>query len=135
MASTIEKFRQPAIGLGAVALGVVFLITGVTKLLGAQFNVELFRDFGLPAWVMYAVGAVEIAAAVLVWLPRTRFFGALTICGLMMGAAAVHLLSAVWPSMILVNGVLLAAAAWVGSQSGMKLRGLPDAEGGHTAVS
>jgi hypothetical protein len=133
MASNIEKFRQPAIGMAVGTLGVVFLATGLSKLLGAPFNVAMFGAFGLPLWAMYVVGGLEIASAALLFVPRTRFFGAFGICALMLGAAGVHLLSGFGAPMVLLNGLLFAVAAWVGSQTGMTVREPPPLHGGPTA--
>ena len=125
MSSSTEQWRQRASGAAAWTLGAVFLIAGITKLIGLQVNVEMFQAFGLPVWARYAVGVFEISSAVLLVVPATRFFGALGICAAMLGAAAIHLASGVLTPMVFANGLLLAVAFWVASQTGMKLRALP----------
>ena len=54
-----------------------------------------FAAYGLPGWAMYLVGALKvgIAACLLagVWFPRLVMPAAVLLCGLMVGALAMHL--------------------------------------------
>ena len=118
MSVKTEKWIHAAAAAGGVVLGVMFLASGVTKLLGLQVHVEMFEAFGLPRWALIPVGLLEALSAALLFIPRTRFFGALGVCAAMLGAAAVHLASGVMPAMVFLNAALFAAAAWVASKSG-----------------
>ncbi len=56
---------------------------------------EEFAAYGLPAWCMYAVGALKVGAALCLlaglWFHAVVFPAALLICLLMLGALAMHL--------------------------------------------
>lgn len=55
---------------------------------------EEFAAYGLPGWAMYLVGALKVAAAVLLivglWMPAVVVPTAVLICALMVGALAMH---------------------------------------------
>lgn len=95
----------------SILLGVLFLFAGATKLLGAQMQVEGFTRLGLPNWTRPVVGLVEVVAAVMLLVPRTRFYGAGVLAGTMVGAMLTHLVSGVDIHMVGVNFVLLALSA------------------------
>jgi len=56
---------------------------------------EEFAAYGLPGWFMYVIGFLKVGAAVLLivglWAPVVVVPTALLICGLMLGALAMHL--------------------------------------------
>ena len=95
-------------------LAIVFVLAGGSKLAGAKMHLENFARWGYPAWFVYVVGLVEVAGAVLVVIPRTRFYGAVLLAANMAGAVFTHLKSAelalVPPPLALL--VLAALAAW-----------------------
>lgn len=56
---------------------------------------EEFAAYGLPEWFMYLIGFLKVGAAVLLivglWAPVVVVPTALLVCGLMLGALAMHL--------------------------------------------
>jgi uncharacterized membrane protein YphA (DoxX/SURF4 family) len=95
------------------ALGVVFLASGLTRLLGLPMQAELFAQFGFPRWMIYAVGAVEVLIAVLTLTPSTHSYGAVGVVLLMAGAVLTHAVTGVRVPMIALNALLLFPAIWV----------------------
>ena len=78
-------------------------------------QVETFARLGLPDVLAPLVGSIEVAAAALLFVPRTRFWGASALVATMAGAALTHLVSGVDVGMVGVNLVLLALSgviAW-----------------------
>jgi hypothetical protein len=82
---------------GLVSLG--YLGPGVAKIMAIGPEVDIFQRFGLPPWVMYYVGAVQVVAAVGLWLTFTPFKGcsvrwltALGLAVLMVGAITGHVI-------------------------------------------
>jgi uncharacterized membrane protein YphA (DoxX/SURF4 family) len=63
-----------------------FLDSGVMKLIHRPVGVAGFARFGYPTWFYYATGLLETAAAITLWVPRTRLFGALLGTLVMLGA-------------------------------------------------
>jgi putative oxidoreductase len=53
-----------------LAMGVLFLYLGGTKLLGSTAAVRLFHDYGWGQWFRYVTGVIELAGALLLIVPR-----------------------------------------------------------------
>jgi uncharacterized membrane protein len=75
--------------------------------------VEMFATIGFGQWFRYAVGALEIAVAVGVLIPRLSGLAALGLACLMVGATATNLF-VLGASPLLPVGLLLVSAlvAW-----------------------
>ncbi len=98
----------------SILLGLAFLGAGGSKLAGAQMHVENFARWGYPAWFQYVTGLIEVLGALMIFLPSTRFHGAVMLVCTMIGAVATHLNSGE-ASMIgapLVLMVFSALVAW-----------------------
>jgi uncharacterized membrane protein YphA (DoxX/SURF4 family) len=71
---------------------IVFLVMGaVPKLTGDPSAVQIFEKVGLGDAGMYATGVAELAAGVLILLPRTNWIGAGLGAMVMLGAIGSHL--------------------------------------------
>jgi len=115
MSASSTNWKDVGFWVLSSALALTFLMAGATKVLGAPMQVETFARLGLPDLLRPFVGSVEVAAAVLLFVPRTRFWGASALVATMAGAALTHLVSGVDVAMVGVNVVLLALSgvlAW-----------------------
>src|SRR5215211_7221893 len=78
--------------------------------------VEMFATIGLGQWFRYVVGALEIAGAVGVLIPRFSGLAALGLVCLMAGATLTNVLvfgaSPLLPLVLLAVGVLVAWGRW-----------------------
>ncbi len=74
-----------------LVLALVFAMAGFAKVAGDPAMVEMFATIGVGQWFRYAVGALELAGAVGVLVPRLSGFAALGLVGLMVGATATNL--------------------------------------------
>ena len=74
-----------------VLLTLAFIGSGAAKLAASPVMVEQFRSFGYPLWFMFLTGAIELAAAILVLVPRFAHIGAGILACVMAGAIASHL--------------------------------------------
>ena len=72
-------------------LFIAFIATGGMKLAGTETPKHEFERFGYPAWFMTLTGALEVAGAIGLLLPRLAPVAALGLCGVMIGAIATHL--------------------------------------------
>ena len=70
----------------------VFCSAGLAKLTGAPQMVEHFQEFGYSDSFRLLVGASEVAAALLLLVPRTSAAAAWILVCIMMGATGTHLL-------------------------------------------
>ncbi|MEQ1503444.1 MAG: DoxX family protein [Myxococcota bacterium] len=100
------------VGAGMVAIGL--LPAGVMKLSGNPEMVAHFAGWGFPGFFVYLIGAVEVAAAVLTVVPRTRLIGAGIALAVMVAAAGTHLLHGEAGQMApaLVIGALAGITGW-----------------------
>ncbi len=88
-------------------MAIAFVIAGAAKLLRAKPLVAQFQEFGLPRWSILAVGALEVLGAAALFFNATRFWAALGLIALMLGAIANHLkvrhpISKVVPALLLL---------------------------------
>ena len=74
-----------------VLLALMFVMAGLSKVFGDQTMVEMFATIGIGQWLRYLVGALEIAGAVGVLIPRLSGPAALGLGCLMVGATLTNL--------------------------------------------
>lgn len=123
-----DKLKNYGLILLRLLLAAVFLAAGLTKLGGVEMMVATYEALGVGQWFRYVTGVIEIAAAILLFLPSKQVWGALLLVCTMIGAVLAHLLilgpSAV-PAMIL--GILSAVIlyAYRSQLTGQK-QGMPD---------
>lgn len=72
-------------------LTLAFLAAGTAKLLGVQMLVDEFALIGFGQWFRYVTGIIEIAGAVLLWVPGLTFVGAGLLTCTMIGACIAHI--------------------------------------------
>ena len=86
-----------------------FAMAGLAKLGGAPAMVEMFATIGVGQWFRYVVGALEIAGAVGVLVPRLCGLAALGLVCLIVGATATNVF-VLDTSSLLPIGLLLVSA-------------------------
>lgn len=91
--TTTSKGKAIALHITSGLLALAFLGAGGTKLSGAEQMVQNFARMGLPTWFLYVTGAIEVLAALLILVPKTRAFGAALLVPTMIGAALAHITS------------------------------------------
>lgn len=98
-----------------IVLGLMFLMAGGSKLAGQDPHPANFANWGYPDVMMYVVGAWEVAFAILLFVPKTRFYGAALLLGNMVGAAITHVTAAEYSAigMNVVLGALAFLVAWL----------------------
>jgi putative oxidoreductase len=57
-------------------LAAMFLFAGLTKLLGAEGDIQHFAAWRYPDWFRPVVGSIEVVSAVLLLVPRAAYLGA-----------------------------------------------------------
>ena len=96
-----------------VALALMFLIAGGSKLAGVPVMVSLFGQIGVGQWFRYVTGAIELTAGIALLIPAAAIFGAMLLIPTMIGAIVVNVFvvpaSPVAPLVLLL---LAAAVAW-----------------------
>lgn len=94
-------------------LALMFAMAGLAKVGGDPAMVDMFATIGIGQWFRYVVGALEIAGAVGVLIPRLSGLAALGLVCLMAGATITNLF-VLGASPLLPVGLLLVSAlvAW-----------------------
>jgi putative oxidoreductase len=102
-----------ALWLTQVALAVMFLMAGGSKLAGVPAMVNLFDAIGLGQWFRYVTGVIEVTAGIALLVPSAALFGALLLIPTMLGAMVTNVFvvpaSPVMPLLLLLAA---AAVAW-----------------------
>lgn len=101
--------------VGRAVLTLVFLGAGASKLAGEPVMIAMFDQLGAGQWLRYGVGALEVAGAIGVLVPRLSRLAATGLALLMVGATISNLTvlaSSPWPTLALF--VLAALVAWDG---------------------
>ena len=96
-----------------VLLALVFAMAGIVKLIGDPAAVEMFAVVGIGQWFRYLVGALELAGAAGVLIPRLSGLAALGLICVMVGATLTNLLvlgASPLPTIILL--AVCAVVAW-----------------------
>jgi len=96
-----------------IALGVMFLFSGGSKLAGAPAMVALFNAIGVGQWFRYVTGAIEFIAAVALLVPSTAVYGAALLILTMIGAVVTNLILGQTPVPPLVMLAVAATIAWI----------------------
>lgn len=117
MASAKTRTRL-LLGL-SLLLALAFLASGGSKLANAESAAgltfdEQFVAWGYPAWFRFVVGAAEVAGAIALLVPSTRFYAASGLAAVMLGAIVTHLRigEAAYAPFPLVLALLAATVAW-----------------------
>lgn len=74
-----------------IVVAVILLQTLFFKFTGAPESIYIFETVGAEPWGRWGSGLVELAASILLLIPRTRVYGALVALGVITGALASHL--------------------------------------------
>jgi putative oxidoreductase len=99
-----------------VFLGVMFIFAGVAKIFNNPVMVQEFVQVGLGQWFRYFTGIMEMSGAIGLLIPRVRFWAALQIAAVMVGATIANLTVLHMPVAAPLTAVLLVLAltlAWL----------------------
>lgn len=101
-----------------ILLAAYFVYSAMTILTSQPGVVGLFATIGLGQWFQYLVGALELAGAVGLLIPRLCGLAALGLAGIMVGVVIVHLTvlppatQALFPAALGLLFVLISSARW-----------------------
>ena len=106
------KAKNLVVTILSVLLALAFLSAGGMKLASGDEAGLDFEEWGYPAWFAYLTGILEVAGAVLIVIPATRFYGATLLTFVMAGAIFTHVRSGQF-GMVAPPVMLLALASIV----------------------
>jgi putative oxidoreductase len=107
------KIMNVVLWILQIAAAGMFLMAGFPKLVGNEQMVGMFEAIGVGQWFRYLTGALEVAGAILLLIPRTSGLGALMLTGVMAGAVMTHLfIIGGSPLMAIILLVVTGVVAW-----------------------
>ena len=83
--------REAVLWLITVFLAYVFVRQGISKFSNDSGWARAFRTWHYPDWFRILIGVVEVSAAVLLFIRRFAFVGAVMIIIVMLGGMATHI--------------------------------------------
>jgi uncharacterized membrane protein YphA (DoxX/SURF4 family) len=83
--------REAVLWLITLFLAWVFVRQGWAKFSDSSGWAKAFRTWHYPDWFRILIGVVEVAAAVLLFIPRLARIGAVMIIVVMLGGMATHI--------------------------------------------
>lgn len=104
-----------------ILLLITFAMAGGVKLAGNRAMIQEFAEIGLGQWFRYLTGILEVSGAIGLLIPAVRFWAALQIAVVMIGATVANLTVLHLPQMAIATAVLLAltlALAWLRRPTG-----------------
>jgi putative oxidoreductase len=106
-ASTRGRGASIALWALQILLAAAFAFGGLNKLFALQTEVvESFARMGFGVWFRYLVGALELAGAIGLLIPRLSGLAALGLAGVMLGAVGIHLVVLPPVALALVPGTI-----------------------------
>ena len=108
--------------LPRVAVALAFLGFGWQKFEGDRMWIRIFDQIGFGQWFRYFTGAMQVAGALLVLVPRTFLFGMATLACTMIGAMTFWIVVAKQPFAAIIPGFVLAALVAVATPAVLRLR-------------
>ena len=96
-----------------LVLAVEFAMAGLMKLSGNQVMVDMFADIGAGQWLRFLVGALEVAGALGLLIPRLSGLAALGLTALMTGAVLTNVFVLGYSPVVALAFLILAGVvAW-----------------------
>ena len=116
-----SKARTMIFWVLRVFLGVIFLAIGTSKLTGTLGTVPYFDRIGWGQWFRYLTGVLDVTGAVLLFVPRRTFYGAVMITCVVGTAAMLAVLKPGLPLVApLIFALLAATLAWLARPRGLE---------------
>lgn len=113
MAAEVPGRMTPGMRLVARGLGVFFLATGLTKLIGLSWVTHFFADVGLPGWVVWAAGLAELGLGLMLFFRRTWKFAASGVLIWMVFAALSHVMTGERLYLLFMNAIVINLCMWL----------------------
>lgn len=99
-----------------IAMSLFFLSFGGQKFTD-RYWVEVFATIGYGDWLRYVTGALQIAGAALLLIPRTALIGAMMLALTMVGAMLAWMFFLGSPGSAVIPAIILALLLAVGAQT------------------
>lgn len=90
-AARLSTWKNVGLWILQILTAAFFLMSGLSKIIGAPDMITLFEAVGIGQWFRIATGVLEILSAVLLVTPKLASLGASILMMVMLGAIFTHL--------------------------------------------
>jgi uncharacterized membrane protein YphA (DoxX/SURF4 family) len=87
----VSKYTNIASWVFQVLLAALFIMMGAQKLIGEAEVTANFARWGLPGFMLFVIGAFEVAGGIGLLIPKLAGLAAAGLIGIMVGALFTHL--------------------------------------------
>jgi hypothetical protein len=94
-------------------LGLAFIMSAATKIMGAQEAVDGFANMGMSDAERIGIGAVELLCILLFIVPRTGVLGTVLLIGYMGGTILAHITGHLPFVLNVIIGVVIGLTGWL----------------------
>jgi hypothetical protein len=103
--------KQNIVWLLTGLVGVLFLYSSLTKILGDPKTLQIGLNFGLNNTTFKIIGTIELLSIILFLVPRTSLLGTMLLIAYMGGAIASHLehQESIWSAVFIQSFIWLTA--------------------------
>lgn len=116
-------FGLSLLDVWSVVVGFTFIGAGVARFIPATGVREELLHLGVPPWLVVVSGLVEMAAGVLMFVPRLRFWGAALAGASMVGATFTNLRAGAYADAVspVILGLMALSLFVVYREEGLRL--------------
>ncbi len=113
MTTMTTKRKNTLAWVVAGILATIFLLAGITKLMGHEMHVQNFARWGYPAWAMTAIGVLEVICGIGVLIPGMRRFVTGSLVLVMIGAIITHVINGEMGAILVPSLLLILCIAFI----------------------
>ncbi len=95
-----------------ILISLIFLASGLAKLLALEFEVEAFARWQFPDGFRIFIGTLEVAADIGIWVSKLKALVSLCLVVLMLGAMMTHARFGEWPMLLVATFILLLTGSY-----------------------
>lgn len=89
----MEKLKPYLLWFIKIVISILFLLASIGKLTSNESVIDMFREWGYFDGFHIAIGMLELILALLILIPRTSLYAAISLFIIMIGAFFTHLLN------------------------------------------
>ena len=93
-----SKTKNIIAWIATVLMAILFLSSGMMKLVGGMEVAKQFAAWGYPSWFHTVIGVLEVAGAIGLFIPKLRALAIYGLIGIMVGAIYTHLVKEGMPA-------------------------------------
>lgn len=116
-----QKVKNVLAWILSILTGLNFLMSGYPKIMPNAGMIRRFENWGYNEGFAILIGILEVLGGLLMFVPRTAFYGAVVLSVVMLGAIGTHLLTGIGsPGFAIISLVFTGVAGWLRFENRIK---------------